>query len=244
MKKLKKQRKNLTNLKIKVLTKSSIDQEEKNRRIATIELATTSLKWTLLKLRKKFTDSMVFVSRARWFEYDERSNKFFLNLIKSRQNQKLISKIRNNEKEFVGQDQVSRGISDFYQELYSAQPTEQENEDNFYENCPKLSEEQTNYLDSDLTLKELQEAMSTSKESSPGPDGIPYSVYKKYWKLMGPIILKAWKHSLNTGNLPPSHLDSVVTILPKDGKDTKDIKNWRPKHCRTVTQRSLQRQYL
>ena len=36
---------------------------------------------------------------------------------------------------------------------------------------------------------------------------------------MGPIILKAWKHSLNTGNLPPSQLESVVTILPKEGKD-------------------------
>ncbi len=46
------------------------------------------------------------MSRARWFEYGERPNKFFLNLIKSRQNQKLINKIRYNEKEFVGQDQV------------------------------------------------------------------------------------------------------------------------------------------
>ncbi len=82
-------------------------------------------------------------------------------------------KIRNNEKEFVGQDQVSRGITDFYQEVYSAQPTEQENEDNFYENCPKLSDEQAKYLDSDLDLKELQEALSTCKESLPGPDGIP-----------------------------------------------------------------------
>jgi retron-type reverse transcriptase len=45
---------------------------------------------------------------------------------------------------------------------------------------------------------------------------------------MGPIILGAWKHSLNTGNLPPSHLESVITLLPKEGKDIKDIKNWRP----------------
>jgi hypothetical protein len=45
---------------------------------------------------------------------------------------------------------------------------------------------------------------------------------------MGPIILGAWKHSLNTGNLPPSHLESVITLLPKEGNDIKDIKNWRP----------------
>jgi hypothetical protein len=156
-------------------------------------------------------------------------NQFFLNLNKSRQNQKLINKIRNNEKVFVGQDQVSKGITEFYRELYSSQPTEQNNEDNFYENCPKLSEEQVKFLDKDLSLKELQEALSSCKDSSPGPDGIPYMVYKKYWRFMSPIILSAWIHSLNTGKLPPSHLESVITLLPKEGKDTKDIKNWRPR---------------
>jgi hypothetical protein len=29
-------------------------------------------------------------------------------------------------------------------------------------------------------------------------------------------------------SLPPSHYESVITLLPKEGKDTRDIKNWRP----------------
>jgi hypothetical protein len=33
---------------------------------------------------------------------------------------------------------------------------------------------------------------------------------------------------LETGSLSSSHLESVITLLPKEGKDTKDIKNWRP----------------
>ena len=28
--------------------------------------------------------------------------------------------------------------------------------------------------------------------------------------------------------MPPSQIESVITLLPKEGKDTKDIKNWRP----------------
>jgi hypothetical protein len=28
--------------------------------------------------------------------------------------------------------------------------------------------------------------------------------------------------------LPTSHWDSVITLLPKEGKDTKEMKNWRP----------------
>ncbi len=164
----------IEDLKVTVLSRTDISQEEINTKVETIDNAVTSLKSKLPKLRKKFSDTMTFVSRAKWFEYGKKSNKLFLNFIKSRQNQKLINKIQNDEKVFVGQDQVSKGITDFYRELYLSQPTEQNNEDNFNENCPKLSEEQAKFLDNDLSLKELQEALSSCKDSSPGPDGIPY----------------------------------------------------------------------
>jgi hypothetical protein len=36
---------------------------------------------------------------------------------------------------------------------------------------------------------------------------------------------ESWKHCCNTGALPASHEESVITLLPKEGKD---IKNWRP----------------
>ncbi len=41
---------------------------------------------------------------------------------------------------------------------------------------------------------------------------------------MGPIIPNAWSYSLETGSLPSSHLESGITLLPKEGKDTKNIK--------------------
>jgi hypothetical protein len=66
---------------------------------------------------------MAFVSKA--------------NLNKCRQKQKLISKIMNNEKAYVGQEQVLRGITDFYKELYSAQPKQKKNDINFYANYLK-----------------------------------------------------------------------------------------------------------
>ena len=218
----------MEDLKVKIITKPNLDQEEKIRKSEKVDEATTNLKSKLAILRRKFSDTLAFVSKAKWFEYGEKSNKFFLNLNKCRQKQKLISKIRNNEKEFVGQDQVSKGITEFYRELYSAQPTENINDDSFFDNCPKLTEDQANYLDKELNLADLHEALSTCKVSSPGPDGIPYIIYKKYWKLMGPILLEAWKHSVKTGTLPTSHLESTITLLPKEGKDTIDIKNWRP----------------
>jgi hypothetical protein len=63
----------MENLKLRVLTKPDISQEEKSTRVGTVEKAATSLKSKLTELRKKFSDSMAFVSRAKWFEYGEKS---------------------------------------------------------------------------------------------------------------------------------------------------------------------------
>jgi hypothetical protein len=77
-------------------------------------------------------------------------------------------------------------------------------------------------------LGDLETALKSCKDTSPGPDGIPYLVYKRLWDTVGPYILRSWLHSVETGLLPPSHLESIITLLPKEGKDSKDIKNWRP----------------
>jgi len=218
----------IENLKTKLHTKPNISVQEKEERLKTVDRAIQTLKNELISLRRKFNDRMSFVSKAKWFEFGEKSNKYFLNLNKARQSSKNISQIRNGDEFCVGQDQVTKCITNFYKELYSYQPTERSDDDGFYNNCPKLTEEQRVNLESDLSLKELKDALSTCKDSAPGPDGIPYSVYKRYWNIMGPVIQDAWKYSMKTEKMPPSHLESVITLLPKEGKDNRDIKNWRP----------------
>jgi hypothetical protein len=46
--------------------------------VDTIEKVTTILASKLLKLQKIISNTMAFVERAKWFEYGEKSNKFFL----------------------------------------------------------------------------------------------------------------------------------------------------------------------
>jgi hypothetical protein len=129
---------------------------------------------------------------------------------------------------FHGQEEVSRGITDFYKNLYNNNTNITTKNDDFYKYCPKLTPSQARVVDAELTNADLVNALKTCKDSSPGPDGIPYIIYKKFWQITGPIILESWKFSVVKDTLPPSHYESVITLLPKEGKDNGDIKNWRP----------------
>ena len=221
-------------------TEEELDQMEKlkikaysnvtniTERLKSTEKAIETLKVKVGNLRRELNDKINFYSRAKWFEYGEKSNKYFLNLEKLKQKQKMINRIKSEDNEYIGQKQVSDGITSFYSELYSRRERKTCEDENYYKECPKLNEEQKCYMDNGVTLEELKNALSTCKDSAPGPDGIPYSIYKKFWNITGPIILKAWIHSVNIRKLPPSHLESAIILLPKEGKDISDIKNWRP----------------
>jgi exonuclease III len=213
---------------LEIMNKSNVDRDEQ---ISNIDIARIGLKSRLVNLRKEENDLKEFKSRAKWFEFGEKSNKHFLNLEKSRERQKLISVIENDGIKYTGQKQISQGIRDFYSKLYeknNMNSVEADIDNSFFEHCPSLNERERVHLDREITLEELELALSSCKDSAPGSDGIPYSVYKHFWKSLGPIIKNAWDHSIQTGKMPSSHRESVITLLPKEGKDLKEIKNWRP----------------
>jgi exonuclease III len=215
----------LVEMKVKLLKNNHLDEVVKQERLNAIDLADQSTKLQLLDLRKKMSETSAFISRAKWFEYGEKSNSFFLNLEKSKQQRKIIREIKDNDKHFVSQDKVSEGITDFYRSLYSNNsPTTHIDNNNFYQYAPKLSQSQREEMDKKLTMNDLWAALSSSKDSAPGPDGIGYSFYKKYWHIVGPIILSSWEYSEHTVVMPDSHKESLISILPKEGKDLKDKK--------------------
>ena len=98
----------------------------------------------------------------------------------------------------------------------------------FFQHCPKLSREASADLDKEITLEDLNTALKTCKDSTPGLDGIPYSYYKTFAKYLLPILLELWKYTRVTNQLPQSQRTSCISLIPKVGKDKHNIKNWRP----------------
>ena len=61
---------------------------------------------------------LVWVSKCDWYEYGEKSSKFFLNLEKDRFVQSQILKLIIEEKELTEQNEINDNIFRFYENLF------------------------------------------------------------------------------------------------------------------------------
>jgi len=172
---------------------------------------------------------LAFMAGVKWFDEGEKSNKYFLNIIKKRNAKTFIESLQNGNVIANGQSEVQNLVKDFYSELYDARHDLDDNYDFFYpSDLPRLSDGDCDSLDGKFTTKELETTLKTCKESAPGPDGITYKYYEVFWDVIGSYLLESWEYSKLIGILPQSQRQSSITLLPKEGKDITQIGNWRP----------------
>jgi len=166
-------------------------------------------------------------AQVKWYEEGERSNKYFLNIIKKRGEQKLITKLSTQSGTFETQDEIMNHVTQFYQELYDCKETN-DNYDELLSDLPRLNEQDRNALARQITMDELKSVLDGCKDSAPGPDGISYKIYKTLWTQVGQFLLDSWKYSVSIGILSLDQRVSAITLLPKPGKSPDKIENWRP----------------
>ena len=162
----------------------------------------------------------------QWREEGERSTKFFLNMANVKRAQCTLDFLSTDYGKISKIHDILDYAKVFYENLYSK--VNPKTIDKFYNNCPKLSATAKQNLSQCLTLEDIKTALKSCKDSSPGLDGIPYSFYKTFGDLLLPLLLDSWKYSLATGILPVSQATSIISLIPKAGKDKHEIKNWRP----------------
>ena len=127
--------------------------------------------------------------------------------------------------------EIDRMVEEFYKKLYEKGNSKEDNLENlipFLSNLEKPNMTNIDNIDKPLTLTDLHNTLNSCKDSSPGPDGIPYSLIKLTWPYFGQMLLDSWNYSILTGKLTHSHEDSYLKLLPKEGKDLNLLKNWRP----------------
>jgi hypothetical protein len=174
------------------------------------------------------------LANSKWYNEGEKSCKYFLNIINYRQGKKIQNRLVDGDKVATKQEEMLTLVRDFYQRLYhqpecQVDPTHEHDAMNeYFRNSRQLTEQSKSFMDTPLTIEELKAALKSCKNSTPGIDGIAYDFYKEFWDLWGNLILEAWEFSLLKGYLSPSNKLSIITLLPKDGKDPEHIGNLRP----------------
>ena len=168
--------------------------------------------------------------KTKWYNEGERSNKYFLALLRRKEANGQLTKLTIDNREVTEPTEIEKHVTDFYCTLYNQQEENYlENErDSLLERMEILTEDEKEKLIRPLTLDSLYKTLRDTNDSCPGPDGIPYSYLKATWNLYGPVLLDSWHYSMQTKTLPLSHKTSLLRLIPKAGKNVQELKNWRP----------------
>ncbi len=193
-----------------------------------VEADLFSLNTELDKVLNAKTKLLSSRSRIRWLEFGEKSNKYFLNLNKSFQNNSYYKSFLRNDTEVFDSREKVQTVYDFYSSLYNLQPNSDPT--SFLDDIEVsvISETDNDSLKAPLTKSELVKILKSCGDTASGPDGISYRMLKTCWSFYGDLLINSWNYAISTGILAPSHRESVICLLSKKGKDKRLIGNLRP----------------
>ena len=96
-------------------------------------------------------------------------------------------------------------------------------------NVPKLTQNESNQLEGNLTLPELTKALRNMKNNkSPGTDGYSCEFFKVFWNKIGIFVMRSVNYSYEIGELSLVQKQGIITLIPKENKSRHNLSNYRP----------------
>ena len=152
-----------------------------------IQASLNQKKGELENQRQDIVEGLLLQSRANWHENGERCSEYFCKLEKKSSINKTISELIN-ENHISEQSKILFEQEQYYRKLYSSNHLCVDNEF-FFQHDVKLSDEQKNSLEGNLSFKECGESLKLMKNGkSPGSDGFTVYFYKFFWNDIGALF--------------------------------------------------------
>ena len=213
-------------LAVKSLAKDSIPEVQKNELIELIE--ELRIKKDLLVDKKG--QRLAAKLGTKWYNEGEKSTRYFLRILQRNSPDNFKELIKEDGSSVTEPTEIEKEVVQYYKNLYENYDKSVlvDNDNTFFDEISEIPEAERGEVDKPITENELWSIIQTCSDSSPGPDGISYSVWKELWAQVHPTLLEAWHFSIRVGKLPPSHRTSFLKLIPKQGKDIKKLTNWRP----------------
>ena len=186
----------------------------------------------LAELYAKKTQGAMLRCAANWAEAAGKSTKYFLNLEKSKYNNKTLHRVQT-EKGFIteNEEEIMAELTKYYKELYAEFPKVEKYHSDYLSNLDilQLTKENIIMLESELTLKELGEALKQLKNGkAPGIDGIPCDLLKMFWGKLKYFMLELYREIIKEGKLHIMARQGLISLLEKLDRNPLLILNWRP----------------
>jgi exonuclease III len=175
-------------------------------------------------------------SKADWIEHGEKSSKYFLTLENKNRQVKNITMLITDENRIIKeQDEILQEELRYYKLLYtqptSPSPRHREQSKQYFmsEEIPKISEQDKTECDMEITYKEISNALKELKNGkTPGSDGFPPDFYKFFWKDLGILVFESLQYAEQKKEMSIDQKRGVINLIPKQDKDIRHLKNWRP----------------
>ena len=171
-------------------------------------------------------------SKYDWYQYVQKSTKYFLNLEKQKAVNGTVKKIIKDHIEITDQQKIQHELRIFYEQLFEKNICNANSKMvSFLGNIslPVINNDFFNLCENDLTEDELLISLKSMQiNKTPGNDGLTKEFYEAFWNEIKHVFLKSLKQAREKGKLSISQRQAVIKLIEKKDRDKRYIKNWRP----------------
>ena len=181
-------------------------------------------------LRHKKLQGMMIRSRFNWIDKGEKPSKYFCNLEKRNFVSKQMSCLETDDGNVIFDNKkIIEETKNFFEKLYSRKDVDHVNLNNVIQNDNKLNDREKESIEGPISYQEAHAVLRNMKnDKSPGSDGYTVEFFKFFFLDIGQFLVRSMNHAFSIGTLSVTQRQGVITCIPKEGKDRRFIKNWRP----------------
>ncbi|MCI4381688.1 hypothetical protein PGIGA_G00254930, partial [Pangasianodon gigas] len=230
----KKKRENLNRIK-------ELEKEIKNRELQLINMFSDNqyqelckLKYQLHEIYNKKVEYALYRLKTNFYEGGEKTGKLLARQLREKNTSNTIPVIKQGDRQiFVAKD-INKTFQQYYEKLYTSTTHTKfvQNEiKDFLSNVDvfRLQPEQLEEMESPISLSEIKEVISSMKTGkSPGADGLPVEYYKEFVDVIAPILNKVYQEMFRKRRAPPTLNETLISLIPKKGRDLTEPSNFRP----------------
>ena len=176
-------------------------------------------------------------ARIKYIEEGEKCTNYFLSMEKCRSKMNTIKRLKTETgRSIVNEKEIVNNIGNyFFKRFNNSTKTEEEIAEHFREFTkdivlPKLTADEAQRLEADITEAELDSAVKSLEHgSAPGRDGLPIEFYIVFWQRLKRPFMACIRQCEEICRLTNSQRTGILSLFHK-GSDlpTDSLENWRP----------------